>query len=267
LELVILGAGGWIPAEGRMTTSLALRLDDALFLFDAGTGVARLLEPPLRRLIPTGGPIHIFLSHLHLDHVVGLSFVTGIWQGNPTTIHVPAPELTGFPVDVLADLIRPPFYPRTLSDFPMPLTMIACAPGEQVVCGVPVRVRAQEHPGGSLGFRVGDEFAFVTDAVFQPSVVDFVRGVQVLAHEAWVCSAQDDSFGVSGASAHSTAEQAGMVAREAGVGELLITHLHPLADESYHARLLASARAVFPKATLGRDGLSRFVPLRAHSAT
>jgi len=75
------------PQDDRATTSLALRFPETLFVFDAGTGLARLGTGPYVRLLPPGDrPIHIFLSHLHLDHTVGLTFLPGLWS-NPTVVH------------------------------------------------------------------------------------------------------------------------------------------------------------------------------------
>ena len=88
-ELVILGSSGWIPQDGRMTSSLALRLEEDLLIFDAGSGIGRLSREPFRRLVPAPGrPIHLFLTHLHFDHLVGLTFLPALWS-NPTLVHVP----------------------------------------------------------------------------------------------------------------------------------------------------------------------------------
>ncbi|MCZ7663728.1 MAG: MBL fold metallo-hydrolase [Thermoleophilia bacterium] len=92
MELVVLGSAGWIPQQERMTTSLALRVGDVLVVLDAGTGVARLLEPGLRRLLPPpGSAVHVFLSHYHLDHTAGLTYLPVLWPGNPTTVYGPVP--------------------------------------------------------------------------------------------------------------------------------------------------------------------------------
>ena len=261
-ELVVLGSAGWVPhaGTGRMTTCLALRLPDALFLFDAGVGLARLSEPRFRRLLPERGVVHLFLSHLHLDHTVGLTFLPGLWRDTPLTIHVPGEPMTGFPAETVLDrLVGPPFFPHRLDGFPMPVTVTEARPGEVMLEGRRVVVRSQQHAGGSLAYRVDDLFAFLTDTVYDPESAGFARGVALLVHEAWTRGEDDPEWLKLGLTSHTSAEDAARVAREAGVRELLLSHLNPLCDEAYFASMLARARQIFPTTFLGADGLERLL--------
>jgi ribonuclease Z len=119
-----------------------------------------------------------------------------------------------------------------------------------------VKARRQEHPGGSLGYRVNDLIAFVTDSAYDPAVAAFARGVRVLVHEAWSSEADDPGGERARVSGHSSAEQAAQVAKEAGAGELLLSHLPP-ADDAYHSDMLERARAIFPRTVLCSEGLTR----------
>jgi ribonuclease BN (tRNA processing enzyme) len=213
----------------------------------------------MRRFVPEGGRAHIFLSHLHLDHTVGLSYLSALWRDLDTWVHVPAESVTGRPVDILDALIAPPFFPRTFPEFPMPVRLVAAEPGISRVDGLEIRIRRQEHPGGSLGYRVGDHFTLITDSAFSPHAAEFAAGCRLLVHEAWVRDSSDDRIGDVGSAAHSTAEQAALCAQQAGVEELWLMHLNPLGDDGYYADLLARARSIFPATRLGTDGLARFL--------
>ncbi|GAB4252248.1 MAG: MBL fold metallo-hydrolase [Thermoleophilia bacterium] len=263
MELVVLGSGGWMPRGGRATTSLALRTKDSLVILDAGTGIARLLDPVHRRLTSGVDEVDILLSHLHLDHTVGLSFLPALLPGRRVRIHVPEDPGAGYggydPLTVLDRLVGPPFFPHGFSDFPLQVEVRSLRSGSFTVAGLEVQARLQPHPGGSLGFRVGDELAFLTDTVFDPGAAGFVRRVGVLVHEAWIRGEEDDEALKKGLSAHTSAEQAAKTAQEAGTGELLLSHLTPLRDESFHAGMLAAARAIFPRTHLCEDGLSRLL--------
>ncbi len=79
-------------------------------------------------------------------------------------------------------------------------------------------------------------YAFCSDTRFSEQVAEWVKGVDLLYHEA---TFMHDMLERAKATRHSTAKEAGMVARMAGVGKLLIGHysvryldLSLLADEA-----------------------------------
>ena len=69
MRLHFLGTAGYHPNRRRDTA--CLMIPEAGILLDAGTGIFRA-----RDLIGTP-TLDIFLSHVHLDHSVGLTFLLG----------------------------------------------------------------------------------------------------------------------------------------------------------------------------------------------
>ena len=69
MECILLGTGGMMPMPARLLTSLAVRLNGAIYLFDAGEGTQ--LGWKRARLGMRGFKL-LAVSHLHADHCLGI---------------------------------------------------------------------------------------------------------------------------------------------------------------------------------------------------
>jgi ribonuclease Z len=93
----------------------------------------------------------------------------------------------------------------------------------------------------------GASLAVVGDAARVDNLTDAVRGVDALVIEATYCTVEAE---LATAFGHLTAAQAAQLAREAGVKQLILTHL----SRRYAEReVLAEARAIFPETLVARD--------------
>ena len=111
LHIVPLGINGFLPSFGRQTMSFLVETGSGCFLLDAGTGASRLLEAEIAQRLERQEVLDIVLSHYHLDHVAGLTYLNGVW-GKPVRIHAPAPPLVDVhPEEAFDRLVAPPIFP------------------------------------------------------------------------------------------------------------------------------------------------------------
>jgi len=250
MRLMLLGTQGWIPTPRRETTCLAVHDDEVLFIFDAGTGLSRFLQPPAADLLDGGRQVHLFLTHYHLDHVCGLAYLPGIMQGKPVVVYVPEAGLNSVdPERGVPDLIRRPFNPGGFRDHPN-FDIQVLREGANEVAGHAVRLRSQCHPDTTVAYRLDDRMVLATDTVADGQTADFAGGAGVLLHEAWLDGVEEDDptqreFVETAYRAHSSARQVSGIASAAGVGRLVLMHLNPLRDEAYYSQMESAARETF----------------------
>ena len=240
-RLVPLGTNGFIPTHGRQTMSSLVLAPGGALLLDAGSGVARLAEERVRGLLASVERLDVLLTHYHLDHVVGLSYLTAIWRGRPVRLFAPAPPLVdGTPEEGVGRLLAPPLFPVRAADFPLPLEIVPYDGTEPVeAAGLTLRFRRQNHPGGSAGARVGDLLVYATDTTADDGTAELAAGVDLLLHECWATDAEaaaDASF----TRGHSSVAGVARVAKAAGVRRVLTVHHHPLKGDGELAAMAAA---------------------------
>jgi ribonuclease BN (tRNA processing enzyme) len=240
LRTAILGSGGGIPSSERETACLLVREGDRALLLDAGSGMGRLREDAA--LLQGIDRVDVVLTHFHFDHICGLPVLQ--WLPVEAAIWAPGRWLYDRPsADILAPLRRPPISPGDVTSTPV----FELRESFQEIGGFPVRASPQpRHWAPSVGLRVGDDLAYVTDTPFEPASIELAKGVRTLFHEGW-----SSSDAPSGQEGDSTAADAARVAADAGVGRLILVHLNP--DLSDHSALVGDARRSFANVELGED--------------
>src|SRR5580658_8753333 len=102
MKLVVLGSTGYHPNELRQTA--CFMIPAAGVVLDAGTGMFRV-----RDWLATS-ELDIFLTHAHLDHVVGLTFLFDVLhqkQVNRVTVHADAAKAAAIQQHLFSELIFP----------------------------------------------------------------------------------------------------------------------------------------------------------------
>jgi ribonuclease Z len=244
MKLVFLGTTGYHPNARRHT--MCLMLPEIGMVLDAGTGFFRV-----RDHLATPD-LHIFLSHAHLDHVVGLTYLFDVLYSKPATrvvIYGAEKYLTAVREHLFSELLFP-------VEFAFETQAIDAAgdaaPSFPIPGGGTGTFRWQQHKGGSLGYRFtwpGRSLAYITDTPARPDEVEFFRGVDVLVHECYFPDAMKERAELTN---HSYAGAVAAAARDAGVGRLYLVHVNPL-DDGPDPVDVPSMRRVFSETHLAED--------------
>ena len=294
IDLLLLGTGGMLPLPDRWLSSLLIRCDGELILFDCGEGTQipwRRFGWGFRRLAA------ICLSHTHADHVAGLPgllhSLANAGREEPVTIYGPIGT-----AGVVAGLRTiAPFLPYEVrvtelasgARFPLPgglqgsvltgehgLPCLAYRadlararrfdPARAEALGVPLahwrtlqRGEPVTWPGGAA---TPDEVLGPPRQGLAVAYVTDTRPVPALPAflsgvDLLVC---EGTYGDSADQpkaierGHMTFREAASLARAAGAGALWLTHFSPALADP--PAYLPEATAVFPATTIGYSGLT-----------
>lgn len=300
IRLTFLGTAASRPTVGRNVSGIAVQREGDLMLFDCGEGTQRQMMR-----FGTGFAVdHIFVTHLHADHFLG---ITGLLrtmglQGRTEPIHLYGPpgsrdvlrsaamlgleRASPFVIQVdemrPGDAVRREGYAIEAFEVAHRTSAVGWALVEEARLGRfdVERARAMGVPEGPLFGRLhrgepvevdgrtvrpeevvgpprpGRTVVYTGDTRPCAHTVARASGAQLLVHEATFGADESDR---ARDTAHSTAAEAAGVARDAGVEELLLTHLSARYSD-VPAPLEEEARAIFERTRVAHDGLVIEVP-------
>lgn len=245
--LTVVGSGTLVPSARRSTPALAVESDTVQITVDGGSGT-------LRRQAEFGLDFRrthtLLFTHVHPDHTLDLihflfaaRYTPGYVREEPVRLIGPR-GFSAF-VEHLRDGVR-----SWTGGGPGGLTVEEMEGGESREIG-DLRIEAVglEHAVTDVGYRfidaAGRVAAFTGDTGPCAGLASLARQAHVLVAE---CSAVE-SDPLDG---HLTAAQAGRAAAEAGVSQLVLSHLYPLPDDRMRVR--EAARFFDGPVLLAADG-------------
>jgi phosphoribosyl 1,2-cyclic phosphodiesterase len=239
---------------GGNTTCVEVTLSDgSTLVLDAGTGIRQLGI----RLLASTEPVHVLLTHLHLDHIQGLMFFAPLFQeGRQVTIW--GPEAAGDPLrDRIARYVSAPLCPVEIRDLSARVEFRQ-APGDWELGVANITSAPVTHRGPTLGYRIEDAdgavLCYIPD--HEPGLgasldsladewisgFDLARGASLLIHD---CQYADAEYPAHLGWGHSPLADALAFARRTGAARTLLFHHDPLHSDDYLDELALQARTTW----------------------
>lgn len=246
---------------GGNTPCVEVRCGKHTLILDAGTGI----RPLGNALVQANGTkdFDIFLSHGHIDHVIGLPFfaplfledrVVRVWGGNF--------EAVGGVEEAVRKLMSFPFFPLQVDALHATLEFHDFASGATLTPrpGVTVRTAPLHHPGGATGFRIehgGRSVTYVTDVEMNngsvdPALLALTKDTGLVIMDA---TYTDEELSARLGWGHSSWRQALRLADAANASKLCLFHHDPDHDDAFMDKIKCAAEQARPGTIVASEGL------------
>jgi ribonuclease Z len=295
-EVTILGSSSATPIYQRHPTAQVLNIHERLFLVDCGEGTLIQLN---RYHIRFHRINHIFISHLHGDHYLGLMGLLSTMhlQGRSDDLHLYCqPELkemidiqllhsqTHLRYNIVYHFLDAKIAAKIYEDDDLEVHTIILS--HRIPCtgflfrekpklrklireqlihfNIPVNAYSELKNGKdytdergttipnielTTDPRIPRSYAFCSDTIYDETLVPTLKHIDLLYHESTFLSDKADR---AKETFHTTAAQAGAIAKMAEVKRLIIGHFSARYKNLYP--LLEEARSVFENTTLAVEG-------------
>lgn len=295
-KVTILGSSGAMPAYGRHPSAQLVEIQNRYFMVDCGEAA----QMQLMRLEVSYHRInHIFISHLHGDHYLGLMglIFTMHLQRRTNDLHLyshrgldeiittqlrysqSSPSFKIIFHRLEKDERKIIFEDDAVTIETIPLRhKIRCSgflfrekpklkriDKEKLPAGILIQQIASLKRGEdvldengnvkyknenyTLPARKSRSYAYCSDTAMLPTMVEQIKGIDLLYHEATFASDEESK---AHDTQHSTAAQAATIAKMANVSKLLLGHFSARYKDL--APILEEAKPIFPNVQLAQEG-------------
>ena len=257
MRTTLWGTRGSVPTPGPETvryggntSCVEVRaVDEHVAVLDAGTGIGRLgatIGAETKR-------IDILLTHLHMDHILGLGFFAPLHRRD-LEVHIWGPASTTLDLQSrLGRYLSPPLFPVRMHELECTLMLHDVPFDAFEIPGLRVRAAPVCHPGPTVGYRIEDEQGTLTYLPdHEPALgskafperdewlsgYELAEGADVLIHDAQYTDAEYEGHVGWG---HSTFGQTLAFADSTDVAHLVAFHHDPGHDDDALDGLAARA--------------------------
>ena len=241
MKIIFLGTNGWYDTQTGNTLCIFIATKKHNIVLDAGNGFTKL-----DRVLSDSNPIFLFLSHFHLDHLIGLHTLFKFSFIQKFTLSGPKGT-----AKVLRALIKQPFT-APLEHLPYETEILEMPESED---RFPFRVKGVDlfHPPLSMGYRFrleGREIAYCPDTGYCDNAVRLAKDADLLISE---CSFLPGEHSADWP--HLNPQSAARIAKEGGAARLALVHFDAAKYTTMELRKEAEkeAQKIFPNTFSAED--------------
>jgi len=241
MKVCFLGTNGWYDTKTGNTTCVFVETKNEYIIFDAGNGFYKI-----DKYIKNKKPIYLFLSHYHLDHIIGLHTLAKFVFKQGMDIYGP-PGLK----KLFQGVINVPYT--------IPIAHLKMRIGLHEITGpsLPAGIiyKPLKHSVPCYGYRLyseGKTIAFCTDTGVCGNLLHLAKDADLLISECSLKKGQKND-----AWPHLNPESASRVAKEAKAKKLALVHFDAglYLDSNDRMQAGKESRKIFRNTLIGRDNL------------
>lgn len=247
MKIVFLGTNGWYDTKTGNTVCTFIETEDRFIILDAGNGLYKI-----DRYIKSEKPIYIFLSHFHLDHIIGLHILNkfNFRQG----INIFGQLGTK---NILKTIINKP-YTMPLDKLCFDAQVHEIGEGQHTA-PFSIKCKFLLHSSPCLGYRMKIDDKVVTycpDTGPCNNVLELANQADLFIAECSYASGQQDNHWP-----HLNPEEAAKIAKKAAVKRLVLTHfdagIYETLKEKENAK--EKAKSIFANTVAAVDDLVIYI--------
>ena len=244
---------------GGDTSSFMLCTEDKTIIFDSGSGILKSSD-----LLTETEECHLLLSHMHMDHIIGLAFWRPLFQ-KEKCVHIYSEKRNMMTAkQQISNFLKAPYWPVGVELFNGVKEYRDIVIGESFKIGdTDVKTMRSNHPDDCTLYRVEWEGKSVVYALdFEHSekstaeLADFARDCDLLVYDAtYTPEEYPEKMGWG----HSTWEEGLKLKKKANAKQLLLAHLDIRQSDEMLDSLQKKLTETDDKVYLAKEGMEIWI--------
>lgn len=265
-KITVLGCRGSAPVcekthikYGGETSSFLLRAGNDAIIFDSGSGILKSTD-----LLGEDEECHLLLSHMHMDHIVGLAFWRPLFNSDKR-VHIYSEKRCDMTTkQQIANFLKAPYWPVGVELFNGVKEYHDIKIGESFKAGdVTISTMRSNHPNDCTVYKAqwnGKTVVYALDFEHSEKASEelacFAKDCDLLVYDA---TYTPEEYPEKKGWGHSTWEEGVKIKKQADVKKLLLAHLDIRHNDEMLDELQKKLTEIDENIYLAKEGMEIFI--------